>query len=64
MDRKLRLVTDRTDPPKDITSPGLTQHQTWLECLRCGATTADAVPTPGVLHRYGMCYACVSGENP
>ena len=52
-----RDTPDRFD---DILAPSMIgqEHQTWCECPDCGCAWKQEEPTPGVLHRYVVCYNC------
>lgn len=44
--------------PDDITSPTMTNNETWNDCPGCGKAWKDAVPTPGLIHRTRYCDIC------
>lgn len=46
----------------NITSPGMTDNETWNDCIRCGKEWKDTISTPGLIHRTTMCKECKNGR--
>ena len=47
----------------NITCKGMTDNETWNDCIGCGKGWKDQNPTPGLIHRSTLCERCKNGRD-